>query len=93
MNFLPIAANITLIILCVALVLAFYRIIKGPSLPDRVIAIDMLSYLVMGFIAAYCVAVNQSVYLDVALVLALIAFLSTIAFARYVFRRKAGGES
>lgn len=87
MDFLSIATKITFVILSATLVLAFYRIMRGPSLPDRVIAIDILAYVVIGFIGTFCVAVNQSVYLDIALVLALIAFLSTIAFARYISNR------
>ena len=87
MDFLTIATNITFVILSATLILAFYRILKGPSLPDRVIAIDILAYVVIGFIGTFCVAVNQSIYLDIALVLALIAFLSTIAFARYISNR------
>lgn len=88
MDFLTIATNITFVILSATLILAFYRILKGPSLPDRVIAIDILAYVVIGFIATFCVAVNQPIYLDIALVLALIAFLSTIAFARYISNRQ-----
>src|SRR5690625_7030197 len=77
MNFLTLATKITFVILSVTLILAFFRIMKGPSLPDRVIAIDILAYVVIGFIATFCVAVDQSIYFDIALVLALIAFLST----------------
>lgn len=92
MSFLEIAVNTTQVFLSVAVVLAFYRIIKGPSLPDRVIAIDLLSYLVIGFMVTHSVTAGQPNYMDVALVLALIAFLSTIAFARYITVRKAGRE-
>lgn len=87
MDFLTIATNITFVILSATLILAFYRILKGPSLPDRVIAIDILAYVVIGFISTFSVATNQPIYLDIALVLALIAFLSTIAFARYISTR------
>lgn len=88
MDFLTIATNITFVILSATLILAFYRILRGPSLPDRVIAIDILAYVVIGFIGTFCVAVNQPIYFDIALVLALIAFLSTIAFARYISNRQ-----
>ncbi|HLR90503.1 MAG TPA: cation:proton antiporter [Balneolaceae bacterium] len=92
MNFLTLATKITFVILSVTLILAFFRIMKGPSLPDRVIAIDILAYVVIGFIATFCVAVDQSIYFDIALVLALIAFLSTIAFARYISNRHQESE-
>ncbi len=92
MDFLTLATKITFVILSVTLILAFFRIMKGPSLPDRVIAIDILAYVVIGFIATFCVAVDQSIYFDIALVLALIAFLSTIAFARYISNRHQESE-
>ena len=88
MDFLSIAVTITFVALCISIVLAFYRVIKGPSLPDRVVALDLIAYLVIGFIATYCIASDQPVYLDAAIVLALIAFLGTIAFARYVAHPK-----
>ncbi|MEX0928554.1 MAG: cation:proton antiporter [Balneolales bacterium] len=88
MDFLSIAVHITFIALCISLVLAFYRVIAGPSLPDRVVAIDLIAYLVIGFIATYCISVGQPVYLDAAIILALIAFLGTMAFARYIAHPK-----
>ncbi len=84
MDFLSIAVTITFIALSVALLLALFRIIMGPSLPDRVVALDLVAFLVIGLIATYSIAVEQPVFLDAAIVLALIAFLGTIAFARYI---------
>ncbi|MEX0772823.1 MAG: cation:proton antiporter [Balneolales bacterium] len=93
MDFLSFAVNVTFIALCISLVLAFYRVVVGPSLPDRVVAIDLIAYLVIGFIATYCIASDQPVYLDAAIVLALIAFLGTIAFARYIGHPKVEGKN
>jgi multicomponent Na+:H+ antiporter subunit F len=70
----------------VAMVLAFARLIRGPSLPDRVVALDLMTALTMGMIAAYGVGADQPVFLDVAVVLALVSFVATIAFAMYVER-------
>jgi multicomponent Na+:H+ antiporter subunit F len=70
--------------LMVAIILAFVRLMRGPSLPDRVVALDLTAILAMGITAAYAVATGQVVYLDVAVVLALMAFLGTVAFARYL---------
>jgi multicomponent Na+:H+ antiporter subunit F len=72
--------------LCVALFLAFWRLLRGPSLPDRVVALDLIAMLSVGFIAMYDIVTNDTVFLDVAIVLALVAFLGTVAFARYVER-------
>lgn len=74
-------------ILILGVAMAFIRLLHGPSLPDRVIALDILSILGIGMIVAYAIASGQPVFIDVASVLALVSFLGTIAFAAYVERR------
>jgi multicomponent Na+:H+ antiporter subunit F len=64
--------------------LAVIRLIRGPSLPDRVVALDLISILAAGITAIYAIASGQAVFLDVATILALVSFLGTVAFARYV---------
>ncbi len=70
-----------------AMVLAFVRLVRGPTLPDRVVALDLIGTLGMGMIAVYAIARNLPVLVDVAIVLALLSFLGTVAFARYLERR------
>lgn len=72
--------------LSLAMLCAFFRLVKGPSLPDRVVALDLMATLLIGILAVYSVATGQSAYLDVAIILALIAFLGTVAFAYYIQR-------
>lgn len=74
-------------VLGVALVLAFIRLVRGPTLPDRVVALDLIMIQAVAIIALYDIATNEHIFLDVAIVLALIAFLGTVAFARYIERR------
>jgi multicomponent Na+:H+ antiporter subunit F len=62
---------------------AVVRLVRGPSLADRVVALDLLSAVAIGIMATWSVAADDAVYLDVALLVALVAFLSTVAFARY----------
>ena len=81
------ASSIALTMLSVALLLAFIRLARGPSLPDRVVALDLISILTAGSAAVYAIAAEQAVFLDVALILALISFLGTVAFARYLERQ------
>ncbi len=76
-------ATTALALVGVALLLAFVRLVRGPDLANRVVALDLLSALGVGIAAAGAVLSNDAVYLDVALVLALIAFLGTVGFARY----------
>lgn len=79
-------ANIALAMLSIAMFLAFLRLVRGPTLPDRVIALDLIALLCVGFIALYDIATDDAVFLDVAIALALIAFVGTVAFARYIER-------
>src|SRR4028118_1481016 len=76
------ATHAVLAMLSVAMFLAFWRLLRGPSLPDRVVALDLIALLSVGFIAIYDIVTNDTVFLDVAIALALIAFVGTIAFAR-----------
>lgn len=76
--------NITLGLLIFAMFMAFVRLVRGPSLPARVVALDMMGSLAVGIIAVYAVATRQTIFLDVASVLALIGFLGTVAFAYFV---------
>lgn len=70
-----------------SVILAFVRLVRGPSLPDRVVALDLIATLMIGIVAIYAIAIGEPVFLDLALVLALLSFLGTIAFARYIERR------
>lgn len=74
-------------LLGIAVVLAFVRLVRGPNLADRVVALDLIATLAIGMAGVYAIAVKQPILLDVALVLALISFLGTVAFAYYIERR------
>lgn len=74
-------------IISLGLVSAFIRLLRGPHLPDRVISLDLISVLAMGFIVTYAVRFNQPNFVDVAIIIALITFLGTVAFAYYLERR------
>lgn len=78
-------------ILAVAFALGLARLVVGPHLPDRIVALDMLALTSICAALLLALASGSSTYVDLALVMALISFLSTVAFARYVewvaFRR------
>jgi multicomponent Na+:H+ antiporter subunit F len=74
-------------LLAFAVLVVILRFFKGPSLTDRVVALDLLVTIGIAIIVAYSIATGQPSYLDIAMVLALIAFLSTVAFAYYLKRR------
>jgi multicomponent Na+:H+ antiporter subunit F len=83
---LSLAINLVLAMLSIGLFLAFVRLVRGPSLPDRVVALDLTATLVVGIIVVYTLATRQPALLDVALVMALVGFLGAVAFAYYVER-------
>jgi multicomponent Na+:H+ antiporter subunit F len=75
-------------ILTISIVLVFIRLFKGPEVADRVIALDLIITIGIGLITAYSIRSGQAVLLDVAMILALIAFLGTVAFAFYLDKNK-----
>ena len=80
--------NVGLVFLTLVAAMAFVRLALGPSLPDRVVASDLLSTAVIAVIAVYAMATNQAALLDAALVVALLSFLGTVAFAYFIDRRQ-----
>jgi len=86
---LGVALTIGMVALTVSLVLACFRLFKGPSLPDRVVALELISLLVAGMILHHSISTNQPGLLDVAIVIALISFLGTVAFGLYLEKRAA----
>jgi len=84
------AIYVTLTILSLSILAALLRVFLGPSLADRVVALDLVAYLAMGFLATYAVFAEEETFIDVALVLGLLAFLGTVAVARYIERVRSG---
>jgi len=81
-------AYVVMPIICLAMIIVMIRLIKGPQIADRVIALDLLITIGVAFIAAFSIITNNYNFLDVAMILALIAFLSTVAFAYYLYKSK-----
>jgi multicomponent Na+:H+ antiporter subunit F len=77
-------ANLVFAMLTAAMTLALIQLVRSSSLPERVVALDLMATLAVGFIVTYAVSTDQPVFLDVAVVLALIAFLGTVAFAYFI---------
>ena len=77
-------AFVLLAVMSLGIVLAFVRLLLGPNIPDRLMALELLTTVGVGIAALYCIAFDEPVYLDVAIVLALVAFLGTVTFSRYI---------
>jgi multicomponent Na+:H+ antiporter subunit F len=89
---LDVVASLALVLVTVSIVLAFVRVVRGPSLPDRVMGLDMIGLMAVSVIVLIAIVSDQSVLLDAAIALALIAFLGTLAFARFIERRERGED-
>ncbi|WP_192035237.1 monovalent cation/H+ antiporter complex subunit F [Halomonas sp. YLGW01] len=77
---------VSLAMMALALCLAFVRLYRGPSLPDRVVALELFSAILVGMIGLIAIATDVPSLLDVAIVMALMAFMATIGFARFLER-------
>jgi multicomponent Na+:H+ antiporter subunit F len=84
---------LALVVLGLSFVLTVWRVIKGPTLPDRVVALDMLVGIVIGFIALIAIRTGFTLYIDIAISLGLVGFLATVAFARFILARGRGEEA
>ena len=84
--------DVGIVALVVGMVLMLYRMVKGPHLADRAIAGDALSLQVVGLVVLLAVDQRRSVSLDVALMVAIVGFAATVAFAQYLVGLKADQE-
>lgn len=87
---MSVAIALSLVVLALAFVLALVRLILGPSLPDRVVAVDLMAPFSIGIMAVTAISLDAPALMQPALVLAFVGFLATVAFARYI--AKAGPD-
>ena len=85
---LNIVLHIALGLLIITFILSMIRLIKGPTLQDRVVALDMIGGVAAGMIIIFMILTDRPRYLDIALVLSLILFLGTAAIARFLNKEK-----
>ncbi len=87
MSFLDIALLISMSMLVISVLISLFRLILGPDIADRVVALDVLTSMSIAFMAVFAVYSKATMALDVSLILALISFLGTVSFAYYLERR------
>ncbi len=78
------ALTIAMVLTVIGMVAACIRLILGPSRADRVVALDLITMLLVAIAAQLSLLYEESAYLDLGLAIALIGFLATVAFARYI---------
>ena len=80
------AVNVAMALTVLGLVSSFVRLMRGPSLPDRVVSVDLITVLAIAVAGLLAVTHTEPDFLDIAVALALVAFLATVAFAWYAER-------
>ena len=86
------AGRFSLVVLLISIAFAFIRLAKGPDAADRIVALDLISILIVAFLAVYSIYARETSFLDVAIAYALIAFLGTVALARFLIRSAKTGH-
>ena len=86
-DFLELSVQLALILISTSFLLAVMKVIKGPTLPDRILALDILVAAAIGFIAVMGIKTGYTLYIDIAIALGLVGFLATVAFARFILAR------
>jgi multicomponent Na+:H+ antiporter subunit F len=79
---------VALTMLAAAACVTFVRLLKGPTLPDRVVAIDLIGVLMVCILVVTAATTAQQAFLDVGMVVALISFVGTVAYSRYIERSR-----
>ncbi|MEK5330431.1 MULTISPECIES: Na(+)/H(+) antiporter subunit F1 [unclassified Lysinibacillus] len=77
---------VALALFSVSIALSLYRVIKGPSMPDRAIALDTIGINLLSAIAIVSIVLKTKAYLEAILILGILAFIGTIAFTKYIER-------
>jgi multicomponent K+:H+ antiporter subunit F len=83
---LSIALDITLAVVAVSMLLSFVRLAAGPTLPDRILALDTLYINAIAFLVVFGVRVESAIYFEAALLIAMMGFVGTVALAKYLLR-------
>ncbi|NLC49174.1 MAG: cation:proton antiporter [Bacteroidales bacterium] len=87
MSLIDIILTVVIVVLAASAILVLYRFVKGPTLPDRVTAIDLITTIVIAIIVVFSILWKSPNFFDVAMVLSLISFLGSISYAFYLTKR------
>ena len=71
----------------VAMLLALYRLVRGPTVPDRILALDTLFVATIAQLMLFGIYVGTAVYFEAALIIAMLGFVGTVVLSKYVLRR------
>jgi multicomponent Na+:H+ antiporter subunit F len=77
-------AKIAVYILLAATLFILVRLLKGPTLPDRIVALDLLAFTALGIVLLIMIITGQKEYLDIVIIISLVVFMATVAIAKYL---------
>jgi multicomponent K+:H+ antiporter subunit F len=80
------AADIALVMLALAMLLCLFRLLRGPSMADRVLALDTLYINSLAGLMVAGVRLEDPTFFDAAIVIGMLGFVGTVAFAKYLLR-------
>ncbi len=78
--------KVALVFFALTIVISFYRVVKGPSMPDRIVALDTIGVNLLSMIAIVSILFETKAYLEVILILGILSFIGTIAFSKFLER-------
>ncbi len=80
------AISLSFFLILLALVFSFYRLVKGPSMPDRILALDTLYINTIALIILLGIYLGSVLYFEAALFIAVMGFVGTVALSRFILR-------
>ena len=83
---LTIAVTIAFICIAASLLLNFYRLLRGPSMPDRILALDTMYINTTALLVLFGIHLGLTVFFEAALLIALMGFVGTVALCKYLLR-------
>ncbi|MDG5800392.1 monovalent cation/H+ antiporter complex subunit F [Marinilabiliaceae bacterium ANBcel2] len=88
LTFLSTASLLAIIIMTIAILISLIRLVKGPDLTDRIIALDQIELTIVGIILCHAIYTGNNIYMDVVLVVAFLIALGAMIITRYLYKRK-----
>ena len=83
---LHVILNISLLLMSISIIGCLYRVLKGPSMADRITALDTIGIQLIGSVAVLSMLLHTQAYVDIILLIGILAFISTVAFSRFIER-------
>lgn len=77
----------SMFVVSIAMLLSLYRLLRGPTVPDRILALDTLSVTAVAELMLLGMYIKSSIYFEAALIIAMLGFGSTVVLSKYVIRR------